>query len=114
LWRGCEAGFGAYRPALVSLRVIKSCGNDFARAAGERCFAKGVPQDVLKVANRKLLQLAAAQDLDDLRVPPGDRLEALSGDLRGWHRIRVNDQWRVVFRWHDGNAHEVSVVDYQR
>ncbi len=50
--------------------------------------------------------------LDDLRVPPGNRLERLSGDLRGYHSIRINDQYRVVFRWADGAAHEVLIVDY--
>lgn len=53
----------------------------------------------------------AAQELQDLRVPPGNRLEAPKGDLRGKHSIRINDQWRLVFRWKDGDAHEVEVDD---
>ena len=61
---------------------------------------------------RKLAQLDAAERLDDLRVPPGNRLEALKGDRRGQHSIRVNDQWRVCFRWVDGDAHDVELVDY--
>jgi toxin HigB-1 len=56
--------------------------------------------------------LNTAQNLMDLRSPPGNRLEALSGDLAGFHSIRINSQWRIVFRWQDGNAHEVQVVDY--
>ncbi|HEV3050654.1 MAG TPA: type II toxin-antitoxin system RelE/ParE family toxin [Longimicrobium sp.] len=54
----------------------------------------------------------AAECLDDLRIPPGNRLEALKGDRKGQHSIRVNDQWRVCFRWDDGDAYEVEIVDY--
>jgi proteic killer suppression protein len=61
---------------------------------------------------RKLLQLDAADRLDDLRIPPGNRLEPLKGDRKGQHSIRVNDQWRVCFRWDDGDAYEVEIVDY--
>ena len=69
------------------------------------------PPRLRHVAQRKLQFLNAATRLDDLRVPPGNRLEALRGSLRGFHSIRINDQWRVVFRWEDG-AHEVRVADY--
>lgn len=61
---------------------------------------------------RKLVQLDAAERLEDLRIPPGNRLEALKGDRKGQHSIRVNDQWRVCFRWDDGDAYEVEIVDY--
>jgi len=61
---------------------------------------------------RKLLVLDAAESLNDLRVPPGNRLEKLSGSRSGQHSIRVNDQWRVCFRWSDGDAHDVEIVDY--
>ena len=64
-----------------------------------------------RVARRKLEMLAAATRLDDLRVPPGNRLEALRGDRRGQHSIRINDQWRICFRWNDG-AEDVEIVDY--
>jgi proteic killer suppression protein len=63
-------------------------------------------------ARRKLLYLYQARTLQDLRVPPGNRLEALSGDRQGQHSIRVNDQWRICFRWSDGDASEVEIVDY--
>jgi proteic killer suppression protein len=63
-------------------------------------------------ARRKILYLHDAAVLDDLRVPPGSRLEALKGRLNGFHSIRVNDQWRVVFRWEHGSAFDVAVVDY--
>jgi len=62
-------------------------------------------------ARRKLLLLHTAQNLNDLRVPPGNHLEALKGDRAGQHSIRINDQWRICFRW-DGGAHDVEIVDY--
>jgi len=67
---------------------------------------------VASVAHRKLDMVNAAHRLDDLKIPPGNRLEALKGDLVGYHSIRVNDQFRVVFRWADGAAHEVKITDY--
>ncbi|HEU4417320.1 MAG TPA: type II toxin-antitoxin system RelE/ParE family toxin [Planctomycetota bacterium] len=70
------------------------------------------PSDILRVAVRKLDLLNAAQDLSDLRAPPGNRLEALRGDLRGQHSIRVNDQWRIVFRWTARGPLEVRLLDY--
>ena len=73
---------------------------------------KSFPSDVAGVARRKLRMLDAATRLDDLKVPPGNRLEALSGDRLGQHSIRVNDQWRVCFVWRDSGAHEVEVTDY--
>ena len=63
-------------------------------------------------ARRKLLYLHRARRLDDLRAPPGNRLEALRGDRRGQHSIRINDQWRICFRWDEGNAYDVEIVDY--
>jgi toxin HigB-1 len=71
------------------------------------------PQDILSIALRKLDVINAAHKLDDLRSPPGNRLELLKGNLAGFHSIRVNDQWRLVFRWENG-ANEVSLVDYHR
>ncbi len=67
---------------------------------------------IASVARRKLLQLQVAGRLNDLRVPPGNRLEALKGDRLGQHSIRINDQWRVCFRWTDAGADEVEIVDY--
>ena len=65
-----------------------------------------------RVARRKLLYLHAARRLEDLRVPPGNHLEALRGNRSGQHSIRINDQWRICFIWRDGEAHEVEIVDY--
>jgi proteic killer suppression protein len=72
------------------------------------------PPDVAPVAQRKLDMLNAAHTLADLRSPPGNRLEALRGDWRGFHSIRINEQWRVVFRWAEFQAHDVRVIDYHR
>ena len=63
-------------------------------------------------ARRKLLYLHRARVLQDLRVPPGNRLEALKGDRRGQHSIRINERWRVCFRWEEGDAYDVEIVDY--
>ena len=74
--------------------------------------SKAIPPDLQRVALRKVVQVDAATSLEDLRVPAGNRLEALAGDRKGQHSIRINDQWRVCFVWKDGHAHEVEVVDY--
>ena len=80
---------------------------------GERNARTGqLPPEVLNIAPRKLDMLNAAATLDDMRAPPGNRLEALKGDLEGLHSLRVNDQWRITFRWSEGNAYDVSVTDY--
>lgn len=69
-------------------------------------------QSFERQARRKLLLLDAASSLDDLRVPPGNNLEALSGDRKGQHSIRINKQWRICFRWKDSDALDVEIVDY--
>jgi len=74
--------------------------------------ARRIPPDIRAVALREPDMLNAAHALLDLRVPPGNRLEALRGDLRGDHSIRINDQWRVVFRWDDAGPAEVEITDY--
>ncbi|HEY1612168.1 MAG TPA: type II toxin-antitoxin system RelE/ParE family toxin [Rhizomicrobium sp.] len=79
----------------------------FARRPGKR-----FGPDVQKAALRKLLQLDAATRLETLNVPPGNRLEALRGDRKGQHSMRVNDRWRLCFRWQDGHAFEVEIADY--
>jgi len=66
-----------------------------------------------RAARRKLLYLHRARKLDDLRVPPGNRLEALRGDRKGQHSVRINDRWRICFRWSKGDAYDVEIVDYQ-
>ena len=73
---------------------------------------RGLPHQFQRRARAKLQALDAAGRLDDLRVPPGNRLEALRGDRAGRHSIRINDQWRICFAWRDGEAWEVEIVDY--
>jgi proteic killer suppression protein len=69
-------------------------------------------RNIERAARRKLLYLNAAKRIEDLRVPPGNKLEALKGDRKGQHSIRVNDQWRICFTWHEGEAINVEIVDY--
>jgi proteic killer suppression protein len=94
--------------------VIKS----FADRATEQLFQRrrvaALPPDLHGVALRKLRLVDAATRLDTLRVPPGNRLEALKGGRAGQHSIRVNEQWRICFIWRDGDAYEVEIVDYHR
>ena len=71
-----------------------------------------VPSDLQRIALRKLVQLDAAESLAELKIPPGNRLERLRGDRSGQYSIRVNERWRVCFRWREGDAHEVEIVDY--
>jgi proteic killer suppression protein len=74
--------------------------------------ARSIPRSICKIATRKLDMLNAAHDIRDLRVPPGNRLEALKGNWNGYHSIRVNDQYRIVFQWVEGNARDVLITDY--
>jgi proteic killer suppression protein len=69
-------------------------------------------QAIERIARRKLLGLRIAARLEDLKAPPGNQLEALKGDRKGQHSIRINDQYRICFRWEDGQAHDVEIVDY--
>lgn len=89
---------------------------DFADKETEKVWmgsvSRRLPQDIQGVARRKLRMLNNARQLEDLRVPPANRLEALKGDRRGQHSIRINDQWRICFRWHNGDASQVEIVDY--
>ncbi len=73
-----------------------------------------LPPSILKVAYRKLLLIDATGKIDDLRVPPGNRLEKLSGNMLGKHSIRINNQWRIVFNWKEGNAYNVEITDYHK
>lgn len=75
-------------------------------------FSSRLPQNIQRLAARKLGMVDSAGELDDLKSPPGNHLEALSGKRTGQHSIRINDQWRVCFIWRDGNAFDVEIVDY--
>jgi toxin HigB-1 len=71
-----------------------------------------LPVNIQRIALRKLLLLDAAEKIEDLRIPPGNRLEKLFGNRIGQHSIRINDQWRICFRWSEGDAYDVEIVDY--
>jgi len=92
--------------------MIRSFKGKFAQAIFEGRSPKGVPAQIGLVARRKLVMLDAAAVLDDLRIPPANRLEALKGDRKGLHAIRINDQWRVCFRWTNSGPADVEIVDY--
>lgn len=92
--------------------MIRSFADKLTAAvfAGEQ--VRRLPPGIQQAARRKLMYIDAATTLDALRVPPGNRLEALKGDRRGQHSIRINDQWRICFRWESGGAERVEITDY--
>jgi proteic killer suppression protein len=92
--------------------AIRSFKHDLPRALLERGDVKRFPPDLRRVARRRIVAIADADRLDDLRSPPGNRLEALKGNRQGQFSIRINDQWRVCFRWGNGAAEDVEIVDY--
>ncbi len=92
--------------------MIKSFGDRRTERIHDGKRAKGFPADLQEAAFRKLDMLRRATALKDLRVPPGNRLEALKGRWKGFHSIRINEQWRIVFRWNQGDAEAVRIVDY--
>lgn len=95
------------------MAMIKSFRGKFAESILQgRTVPKGFPEKLARVARRKLVMVDAADFLDALRSPPGNRLEALKGNLAGKHSIRINDQWRIVFRWTNTGPEEVEIVDY--
>jgi len=95
--------------------MITSFGNkataDLFHGKSSR-YVRSLPNQIHEIAIQKLDVLNAAQNLEDLRSPPGNRLEPLRGELRGYHSIRINSQWRIVFRWETSSANDVQIVDY--
>lgn len=92
--------------------MILSFGSKETQKIWEGERVKGIPQTVQEVGRRKLRMLNNALDLTDLKIPPSNRLEKLSGKLKNYYSIRVNDQWRIVFQWNAGNATLVEIIDY--
>jgi len=93
--------------------VIVGFKSEETRRIFEGYTSRHYPPDIQRAARRKLLLIHAATTLNDLRVPPGNRLEKLTGDREGQHSIRINDQWRICFVWtEENNADEVEIVDY--
>lgn len=114
-------------PEFAYLQILSSCDNiatryyptmiaSFASTETEKIFhgkiSKKLPKDIQRTARRKLIYLDDAEDLQDLLAPPGNRLEKLKGDRAGQHSIRINDQWRICFKWSGNKARDVEIVDY--
>ncbi len=104
-----EDGHAGDGDAIAEERVLKSPKQKFITLDD---ITRRLGADVRRAAQRKLAMLDAAQSLQDLRVPPGNRLEKLTGDREGQHGIRINDQWRICFRWREGDAYDVEITDY--
>lgn len=92
--------------------MIGSFKGRFVEAIASGKSPKGFPSDLVRPAQRKLAALIAAAELESLKSPPGNRLEALKGDRKGQYSIRINDQWRICFRWSAGRAEDVEIADY--
>ena len=92
--------------------MIKTFRDRETESIFNRIFSRKLPQNIQHLARRKLIILDAATELNILRVPPGNRLEALKGGRKGQHSIRINDQWRICFKWKDGDAYDVEIADY--
>jgi proteic killer suppression protein len=92
--------------------MIKTFRNKETEKIFNRRFSRKLSQNIQHLARRKLVILDAATELNALRVPPGNRLEALKGDRKGQHSIRINDQWRICFKWKAGDAYDVEIADY--
>ena len=92
--------------------MIRSFANSDTEKVWNREHVPALGPDLQRAAQRKLRMLNAASELNTLRVPPGNRLEALKDDRQGQHSIRINDQWRICFVWHDDGAYRVEIVDY--
>jgi len=92
--------------------MLTSFGNKNTQKIWEGERVKGLPTEVQEIARRKLRMLNNSQNLTDLMIPPSNRLEKLKGTLKNFYSIRVNDQWRMIFKWNNGNANEVELIDY--
>jgi proteic killer suppression protein len=92
--------------------MIKTFASKETQKLFQREVSRVLPMDIQRKARQKLEILDAAEKLDDLKAPPGNRLEKLSGNREGQHSIRINQQWRVCFRWKNGDCYDVEIVDY--
>ncbi len=92
--------------------MLTSFGNKNTQKIWEGERVKGLPTELQEIARRKLRMLNNSQNLTDLMIPPSNRLEKLKGTLKNFYSIRVNDQWRIIFKWNNVNADEVELIDY--
>ena len=96
----------------INKKMIRSFGNKETAKVYAREGSGKLPGDIQQVALRKLRMINNSRDLNDLRIPPANRLEKLKGDRKGRHSIRINDQWRICFTWKGGDAYDVEITDY--
>ncbi|MFA4916246.1 MAG: type II toxin-antitoxin system RelE/ParE family toxin [Syntrophales bacterium] len=92
--------------------MIKTFRAKEAEKIFNRQLSGKLPQNIQRIARKKLVILDAVPELNDLRIPPSNRLEALKGNRKGQYSIRINDQWRICFKWSDGDAYDVEITDY--
>lgn len=92
--------------------MIISFGDKETEKIWDGFVSKKLPREIQEVARRKLRMINNAIDINDLRIPPANRLEKLKGDLKEFHSIRINNQWRIIFKWKNGNLIEVEIIDY--
>lgn len=92
--------------------MIKSFGDKESKKIWDGIQSKKLPNEIQDVARRKLRMINNAQDINDLRIPPANRLEKLKSDLNEYYSIRINNQWRIIFKWISNDAYEIKIVDY--
>jgi proteic killer suppression protein len=92
--------------------MVKSFGNKETEKIWNGIRSKKLPNEIQDVARRKLRMINNAQDVNDLRIPPANRLEKLKGELKEYYSIRINNQWRITFQWINNDAYEIRIVDY--
>jgi proteic killer suppression protein len=92
--------------------MLTSFGDKDTKKIWEGERVKALSTELQEMARRKLRMLNNSQDLNDLLIPPANRLEKLKGNLKDFYSIRINNQWRIIFKWNNGNAEEVSIIDY--
>lgn len=92
--------------------MIKSFGNKNTEKIYQNERVSKLPLEIQRIGLRKLIMLDQSQEMKDLIIPPSNRLEKLKGNMKQYHSIRINDQWRVIFKWIDNNAFEVEIIDY--
>lgn len=94
--------------------MLKSFGSRETEKIWNGVRSSKIPPEIQKIGRRKLRMINNSIDLNDLRIPPSNRLEKLSGNLKDFYSIRINDQWRIIFSWQAGHAHEVEIFDYHK
>ena len=97
---------------MSTFSIMQSTQNPEEPKIFNRQLSSKLPQNIQRIVRKRLVVLDASPELNDLRIPPGNRLEALKGNRKGQHSIRINDQWRICFKWSDGDAYNVEITDY--